>query len=1084
MPRVVARRAAAFVFPFFPFRKNMEEFMAIVSEAAESSAAVAVAVAAETPVHPRGPGLVDIYWRWEDSELLTLAGGVELAAVKKLNPLAGLFCAGSEFKDQPLEFAIPSAIRYAMVAISRDTMQVNMFAESAILEMFGAPANDKHIDVVWIREAVTHAMCLLLRGRGVWSAPVFIAMIVLEDFLGTSELRAAAVDLAIRTVDDSVMKDLIDECVCLFLCTQETAVIGDILTALVMRNDEHMLATCMTNADGTRKKVHPPIFEMWGARAAIVMGLRCFDQDQCTSQDRTEFARIVCRLMRSTREMEFRSGISSQETTFMDMNFRFKGRPKEPRVVRPVMTALTRTNGGRTDGGRSFWNAVWRMTDATSAGLVPLTNELWAQQLREDFVPPTAAATSTLQQQPGTESAVPIAGDGAAETTVVTAGETQDARDYLLEELPIPLDWKVVPKPKGSSRYEWIAQAKVAGTRRILFSGKFDAVRWLGEVVRDCKGAVITGSFVTRAAQQIWKVHGPKDEEDSGVPPSRVTGDWMPADIDIFLTGHKMQKLADHIRLLACILQRHPKARMWKSTRSRHVMTISVDGSKPKECNGVRAFPESAVIIQIVNSCLATPLDVLLRFDQTYLQWGYTGQLIFGTLEAWAGLTGANWYTGSQITCGTMAKRESDAVDRGVTLPGDGVYVGANYVQALNYITSNASSAITFSAQEMSRVHRGMQEEEMLPEEMASGKIPMQDLPLFLEGPTKIEVPKGSTMDRLDEHSDKLWRALEDVGDFFYYDREFSELIVAASVNAIDYGNAVAAINQTVENAAGPFWQRRDTLVLAFDLAVVCAVEEAADGSVVIWVDPGLVGMVKFLDAVRKFAGQFDIVGAMCPQSDGFNTEETAVAVRARLTEMADIAEKKGQVPVVANHVSEWYDGNASMPRVLNAQAKKLGVLALSKLLTPMKDVVSFVGQIIHYVDKTEPFVFVAQAVRHVKFPTPEYTHGLLTMRRACEEEQYVRAGGKLKRQLSVHDAVEEAVENKKRKHAASDEDDSAAAAAEEKRRGKRKRMEESESAPIPDTWDDHEEAECEMKRKREDDEESSGGPSEKRVRM
>ncbi len=209
-----------------------------------------------------------------------------------------------------------------------------------------------------------------------------------------------------------------------------------------------------------------------------------------------------------------------------------------------------------------------------------------------------------------------------------------------------------------------------------VFSGKFAPLDWLEEVIHQhTKTAVIAGGAVTAAVHRVWD----KVVPDRDGWPGRV---WEAGDVDIFLFGPEDEQAKTLVSLLAHVVKRHPDARCHNTTT---VATIEITGAEPKICGLKMTWPPDAVVVQIVSTACPSAYAVLLNFDQTYLQWGYDGMCVFGTLEAWMGFGGANWYTGSQTMTATMKQRAQAAVARGMAYPRESLFLGTRSLGTLGY---------------------------------------------------------------------------------------------------------------------------------------------------------------------------------------------------------------------------------------------------------------------------------------------------------------------------------------------------------------------------------------------------------------
>jgi len=224
----------------------------------------------------------------------------------------------------------------------------------------------------------------------------------------------------------------------------------------------------------------------------------------------------------------------------------------------------------------------------------------------------------------------------------------------------VPLDYDNMWSPLFYKMYK----VDLDSTPAVL-CGKFHRIEWLARfLAENQKTALVAGSAPTAAMHRGWRQH------------YKIEGavEWEPNDVDIFLVGSELVQTRTLVSLLADFIDRGYDRRSAYTVKN-NVITIYIDddGDDPK------------VAVQIISTHFATPQQVLLEFDQTYLQWGYNGEVLFGTVEAWMGLVGANWYTGARQNPSTALRRAASAVQRGLNAPTEELYVGSRGPDMLMY---------------------------------------------------------------------------------------------------------------------------------------------------------------------------------------------------------------------------------------------------------------------------------------------------------------------------------------------------------------------------------------------------------------
>lgn len=219
------------------------------------------------------------------------------------------------------------------------------------------------------------------------------------------------------------------------------------------------------------------------------------------------------------------------------------------------------------------------------------------------------------------------------------------------------------PEPKG------------AQTERALFHGKFAQLAWMRHLLAEnASTIVIAGGAATAAAARMIAYKRDGNEASLG---------WESSDMDLFLCGTPGQRSVALAKILAEMATHHPNASVWFD---RGVVTIDVTGGKRVSAPEYLQYESSSVLVQIVSTEFDNAVDLVLRFDQTYLQWYYNGTSLVGTIEAHAALHGgANWYTGMQVGSRAFAARAQKAVARGVGMPQKSPFISTLRVFKMQY---------------------------------------------------------------------------------------------------------------------------------------------------------------------------------------------------------------------------------------------------------------------------------------------------------------------------------------------------------------------------------------------------------------
>lgn len=221
-----------------------------------------------------------------------------------------------------------------------------------------------------------------------------------------------------------------------------------------------------------------------------------------------------------------------------------------------------------------------------------------------------------------------------------------------------------------------------------VLAGKFSVLGWLDDFLGNHRNnAIIAGGAVTAAVHRAWDARCTRKNMRYGWPGHA----WESRDVDVFLYGTEHHKMCATVAILAYVTRHHPHA---KCAQRGKCIDISINGGDARVENGKICWPEDAIVVQVVHSSYSTAQDVLLHFDQTYLQWGYNGKCTFGTLEAWMGFSGANWYTGSQIINKSMDRRALEATKRGMAFPRESLFLGTLPTSNLGYFSESPTDLL------------------------------------------------------------------------------------------------------------------------------------------------------------------------------------------------------------------------------------------------------------------------------------------------------------------------------------------------------------------------------------------------------
>ncbi len=247
----------------------------------------------------------------------------------------------------------------------------------------------------------------------------------------------------------------------------------------------------------------------------------------------------------------------------------------------------------------------------------------------------------------------------------------------------------------------------------LVFSGKFSSLRWMKNSIHHSEGVItVCGEAPACAARLVWSECVARAEkkragwrefnasiarvvsnasagsgehaETSGDgqpgtsdgqastpgPASDVTWDlperapepardvvWdSPDEITLLFVGEPGKRANEYASLMAQIIQKHPEAIAYTDCHlpGGHTTVVDITG-KPRLKHGKhRIWNPDGIRVRLVNSPCKSRFDAIQCFDQTYLHWGFDGNLIFGSVEAWASLIGGNWFAypqpGSRIT--------------------------------------------------------------------------------------------------------------------------------------------------------------------------------------------------------------------------------------------------------------------------------------------------------------------------------------------------------------------------------------------------------------------------------------------------
>lgn len=911
-----------------------------------------------------------VHWRWSDSIDWHVVWCKDRARAMHVEPLAMFLREGTMAQDQVPRIVLPANTRDAIAEIGKEI-------ETTVDK---SPRHCGPPEERWGAGAV-NGMFAVLFGEPMPSMlmPAFVALFVLEDYLGTGsmgreELRKLALydketrvaDMMVMAVDGvrhaavgraagtplrppvtylagnassadppkHAMPLMLAACFVLFRCTDETKRVGEYMCMYVESWDEFALTPGLLDdlspapamlgggsALATNKT--PYRVSMVGADIAHMVALHSFGKTG-TEEERAEFTRLVVPLMRSTRECAFRVPQVCQRVGFLMMES-----PPKPSRFTVLRSAAT----GRMS-------------------ITPIVDE------------------TVVDEKP----------------VIFAAGAINHRNEYF-----------------GDPRLNPALVAKY------MYTGKFESFVWLSAVMRRCIGAVIAGGFATHAAHSLWRAAWGSCADG----PERAHGNWTPGDIDIFLFGTVPQKMASYTRIMAELLRRYPDAQVYNTHSNGSVQSVHLSGPVPTTLG----WPEESVHVQIVNTDYVCSEEVLLRFDQTYVQWAFDGVSLYGSLEAWAGLTGFNSYTGGQTMNSLVSKREETAVVRGMDAPRAALYIPSGHIQVLNYPTAGFSRFRWRREWEYAELVRqgdtGFADpsKPLFYDHTAAAHLtpPSDAEAIPLDDPRANhriawEVPEGQRI----FHYGSLADTLAGMGHFFYASRSVTHLPVSYSYTSITHRLGKALVRGDISDPLhdmgdrGPVWTRNRSRPASIDLAIVREIDETADGAVRLWVDPGPFGLQEFLRDM--LTGADSIINSSKLARLYARREDGAQELARLLDKLADCVSKmivratmRGLIPITLDHLTEWYKPGDVLSQRLNPQARvgtatvhdiwqqRKPDLALSKVLTMDQSVVSLVGQFIFYTDLEVPLGFYAQAVYHTEFPSAAYRDGLIALRRSVE---------------------------------------------------------------------------------------------------
>lgn len=197
----------------------------------------------------------------------------------------------------------------------------------------------------------------------------------------------------------------------------------------------------------------------------------------------------------------------------------------------------------------------------------------------------------------------------------------------------------------------------------IVLGGRFRRVRWLTDFLKKYHktlGVVIAGDAPATAAHRFWRAHVRErfhavvDEQlyvgQPQGPPAEMPYSCdvlpMPDEITVLLYGTDSQRVRAYSALFGEVMAKHPEAREYGVSEHGAVRVIDVTGNGFTRADTYHAewSPES-VRIRVINTEFADVHEAMMAFEQTYMQWAFDGEHLFGSVEAWAGLAGCNWFT-------------------------------------------------------------------------------------------------------------------------------------------------------------------------------------------------------------------------------------------------------------------------------------------------------------------------------------------------------------------------------------------------------------------------------------------------------
>lgn len=172
----------------------------------------------------------------------------------------------------------------------------------------------------------------------------------------------------------------------------------------------------------------------------------------------------------------------------------------------------------------------------------------------------------------------------------------------------------------------------------------------------------------------------PAAQEGSYVSPPPVPcsePDWpVPDEVTLVFFGDAAQRMRAFAELLSRVMVKHPDARVhMHGVANGSIVYVDISGRGNMWHNGHCVWHPESVRLRLINTAFPTHLDALLHWDQTYLQWGFDGEWLHGSLEAWAAFGGGNWYTHAQENAEHVWKRVEDTVNLGIAAPLPSFYV-------------------------------------------------------------------------------------------------------------------------------------------------------------------------------------------------------------------------------------------------------------------------------------------------------------------------------------------------------------------------------------------------------------------------